>query len=213
MTISKKTGISELPKFLVWKNIGRNHWCLNPTHKNLPQKKTLKHSFLYPGGRWQKVITFPTRNQQKRFHDSASNAVLWSTENFWKGFMILLQMLCLDPQQISIFYSTSCTQVCIFEDQNEDIICPCDSVTTRQSIFSKWSISGYFQQCIYPFAQNNWSNAIPEGNKREGEESDREPTLSSAKDCTAFGFRQRITPTSTKFFPPSRSHNKYHHMV
>ncbi len=29
----------------------------------------------------------------------------------------------------------------------------------------------------------------------------------------AFGFRQRITPTSTKFFPPSRSHNKYHHMV
>jgi hypothetical protein len=71
--------------------------------------------------------------------------------------MILLQMLCLDPQQISIFYSTSCTQVGIFEDQNEDRICPCDSVTARKSIFSKCSISGYFQQCIYLFAQNNAS--------------------------------------------------------
>jgi hypothetical protein len=71
--------------------------------------------------------------------------------------MILLQMLCLDPQQICIFYSTSCTQVRIFEDQNEDRICPCDSVTTKKSICSKCSISGYFQQCIYLFAQNNAS--------------------------------------------------------
>ncbi len=103
----------------------------------------------------------------------------WCTKEvtcFWK--LLLFVGFC---NQLVLLYSPCCE---LFDDHGYFWIFS----TMHLSVCSKQctcSISGYFQECIYLVAQSNWSNAIPEGNRREGEESDREPTLSSAKDCTA----------------------------
>lgn len=122
----------------------------------------------------------------KGFHDSAASAMPGSTANFY----LLLNQLHTSmhlwrpkwrrhlPLWFSDYQTINLQQVHYFwMFSTMDL-----SVCSKQC---KCGISGYFQECIYLFAQNNWSNTIPEGNRREGEESDQEPTLSSAKDCTA----------------------------
>ncbi len=192
---------SETLIFASWREVIEGYYFSN-------KKPTEKVSWLCI-----KCCALIHRNFLKGLHDSAANAMPASTANFY----LLLNQLHTSmhlwipkwrphlPLWFSDYQKINLQQVQYFWIFSTMHL----SVCSKQC---KCGISGYFQECIYLFATQFLKGTEEKGRNQSGGLHYLLPKIAQQK-VWAFRFRQRITPTSTKFFPPSRSRNKYHHMV